>query len=153
MKYLPYIAVILVVTFFYLLFVNDTKLPVSGSFPEQLNKTTTAQDKWETRSDEQSPVTIKVTPVEFGQNFKTWKFSVSFDTHSGTLDEDLTKTIVLLDGNNNIYKPTVWEGSGPGGHHREGFLSFNSIEPLPKYVELKFENIGGIALRSFRWEI
>ena len=58
-----------------------------------------------------------------------------------------------MDDKGNIYQPKMWEGPGPGGHHREGVLVFSPIEPAPKYVELRIKNIGGIAERLFRWDV
>ncbi len=107
--------------------------------------------KWETKTDDQPPVTVKVTPVEFGNNVQTWKFQIVFDTHSGSLDEDLLRVAVLTDDNGNEYPPTAWEGTGPGGHHREGVLIFNAINPLSPSVELKIKGVGGIPERLFRW--
>ena len=124
---------------------------------QQNNKQQTEQPvnarQWETKTDEQLPVTVKVTPREFGKDVKEWKFDVTFDTHSGSLDEDPLKTVSLFDGKGNIYQPISWEGAGPGGHHREGVLSFNSIIPIPAYVELKVKDVGSIPERSFKWHI
>ena len=113
----------------------------------------TVQDNWDTKIDDQPPVTIKVTPVEFGKDTETWKFQVVFDTHSGSLDQDPTKVMSLTDDNGNTYQPSAWEGAGPGGHHREGVLIFNAINPVPLNVELKIKDVGGIAERSFRWDL
>ncbi len=115
--------------------------------------TSIEQNKWETKTDEQSPVTIKVTPIEFGADAKTWRFSVVFDTHSGSLDDNPLQVAVLRDNKGNTQLPTAWEGAGPGGHHREGVLIFDAINPRPSYVELNVKDVGGIPVRSFRWNI
>ncbi|MDP3947441.1 MAG: hypothetical protein Q8Q41_01975, partial [bacterium] len=90
--------------------------------------------QWETKTDEQPSVTIAVTPVEFGGDVKTWRFTVVLDTHLGSLDEDPTQIAMLMDDKGNTYQPTAWEGQGPGGHHREGVLVFNANNPVPAYV-------------------
>lgn len=113
----------------------------------------TEQKKWETRTDEKLPITIQITPIEFGPIANQWKFNITLTTHSGSLNQDLTKTTILLDDKGNTYRPTAWEGPGPGGHHQEGILVFKTINPTPKYVELKIKNVGGIPERSFKWEI
>jgi hypothetical protein len=82
---------------------------------------------------------------------KTWKFQVVFDTHSGSLDDDLLTVASIVDDRGNAYQPTVWEGPGSGGHHREGALTFEAINPVPSYLELKIKDVGGIPERSFRW--
>jgi hypothetical protein len=112
----------------------------------------TAQ-KWESKIDEQSAVTITVTPIDISPESKEWKFNVVMSTHSVELDQDMTDSSVLIDDQGKEHEPLTWEGLGPGGHHREGTLTFNVIEPLPKYVELKIKNIGGAVERSFRWSL
>ena len=109
------------------------------------------QGNWLTKTDDQPPVTINVTPVEFGKDAKTWKFQLVFDTHSSSLDDDLLKMVSLWDNQGNSYQPIAWEGSGPGGHHREGALVFAAINPVPTNIELKIKNVGGIPERLFIW--
>lgn len=114
-----------------------------------------AQNNWETKINDQPPVNIKITPVELGMSkgVQAWKFDVAFDTHSGSLDQDPVQVAILIDDKGNIYKPTGWEGPGPGGHHREEILVFDPINPFPQSVELKIKDIGGIPERSFKWNI
>ena len=144
------LPVALVVIFlFYVWFSRDQKL-------EPSNDKETAQqllEQWETKTDEQLPVTIAVTPIELGKDAKTWKFDVAFTTHSGSLDDDPVKIAFLVDDKGNTYQSTMWEGSGPGGHHREGILVFNAINPTPAYIELKIKNVGGVPERLFKWDI
>lgn len=129
----------------YIFFMQNTPIPT--------NQTETSKQQWETKTDDQPPVTVKVTPVELGKDAQTWKFDIAFDTHSGSLDQDPIKVISLSDDKGNSYQPIIWEGSGPGGHHREGALIFNSIQPAPKYVELKIKDVSGIDERTFRWNL
>lgn len=109
------------------------------------------QEKWATQTDEQGSVSITVTPTEVGGATETWKFELVLDTHSGSLDEDLMEVVTLVHDQMNIYKPISWEGTEPGGHHREGTLSFDVIDPQPTTIELKVKEVGGIVERSFRW--
>jgi len=74
------------------------------------------------------------------------------NTHSDELDQDLTKVVTLENNDGNLYKPSSWEGSPLGGHHREGTLLFNPISPQPGSISLKIKEIGGVAERSFLWE-
>ena len=141
------LAFVFLIYVFFVIFQDRTK---SGAENTQTNQEPTIL-QWETKTDEQPPIIIKVTPVEFGKHFQTWKFRVVFDTHSGSLDDDLLRVVVLADDNGNDYRPTAWEGAGAGGHHREGTLLFEAINPIPLYVELKIKNVGGIAERSFKW--
>ncbi|MBI2050972.1 MAG: hypothetical protein HYT31_04160 [Parcubacteria group bacterium] len=108
---------------------------------------------WETKTDERPPVTVTVTPVEFGSGSKTWKFDVVFDTHSGSLDDNILTAASLIDDKGNAYQPISWEGPGPGGHHREGVLVFSAVKPVSSFIELKIKNVGGVAERLFRWSL
>ena len=109
--------------------------------------------EWETKINEEPPVSISTTPLELGNENGTWKFDIAFDTHSGSLDGDPLKSALITDEKGNKFYPIAWEGPGPGGHHREGALVFNAVKPPPKIVTLKFINVGGIAERSFDWNI
>ena len=149
MKYLLYILIgLAAIALFYFGIFNREQDNLQIEQPVN-----TVQGNWESKTDDQLPVTIKITPVKFGKDAETWKFQVVFDTHSGSLDEDPTQVAVLTDDRGNAYKPIAWEGPGPGGHHREGVLVFNPVYPTPEYIELKIKNVGGIPERLFRWDI
>ncbi len=155
MKYLKFILIILAtgsLLYYYFGVYNNKKQRENDRQLEQL-ASEVQQKQWETKTDDQPPVTIKITPVELGQDAKIWKFTLVLDTHSGSLDQDPVQIAVLADDKGNMYRPTAWEGPGPGGHHREGILVFNPVEPLPAYVELKIKNVGGISERLFKWNI
>jgi len=154
MKYIKFIIVALVsISFLYYFGVynRQKQIPAENSPSEQPKAT--EQGQWETKNDEQPPVSVKITPIELGQNAKTWKFDIAFTTHSGDLNDNLVKAVTLTDDKGDNYQPTAWDGPGPGGHHRKGMLVFNPIQPLPAYVELKIKNVGGIAERSFKWNV
>lgn len=78
---------------------------------------------------------------------------IAMNTHSVELAEEMTKVSILRDDSGNEYKPTAWEGAGPGGHHREGKLKFAAMTTQPKYIELVIKNLAKVAERSFRWEL
>ncbi|MDO8474303.1 MAG: hypothetical protein Q7S62_02065 [bacterium] len=140
MKYLLYVVIVLVAVLF---------LYYVGAFqPSEV-----PQEQWETKTDDQPPVTVTVTPLEFGADAQIWKFALVFDTHSGSLDDDPLAVVSLVDNKDNTYEPTAWEGPGPGGHHREGILFFEAVNPMPSYAELKIKNVGGIPERLFTWSI
>jgi len=114
MKHLLYIIIgLAAVASLYFVYVNREQLPPNQRIQPSANIT---PDEWETKSDEQPPVTVMVTPIEFGKNIEVWKFDIAFDTHSGSLDDDLLKVAALIDDGGNLYKPIAWEGPGPGGH-------------------------------------
>lgn len=116
---------------------------------QQDNQKDTGQNE-SSRIDNQASVTVTVTPVDISPESKEWKFAVVMDTHSTELDQDLTKTSVLVDDQGTEYKPLRWDGA-VGGHHREGVLMFNQITPIPKTVELRISGVGNV-MRSFIWK-
>ena len=77
------------------------------------------------------------------------------------MSADLVAVSELIDNQGKTYKPTSWEGSAPGGHHREGVLKFNPIPEgknsfislKPKSLELKIKNVGGVPERRFKWQL
>lgn len=99
--------------------------------------------------DDRGGVKINITP----QNILEGEFKVVLDTHSVDLSEDLVKVTTLKDENGKEYKPISWDGSVPGGHHREGVLKFGSLLPKPQSVELIIRGIGGISERKFLWQL
>lgn len=151
MKYLLSICILLVAVFFvyFMVFTGRGEIAKNG---EQAKKQADEikQKEWETKINEEPPVTIEITPVDLERAASQWKFNVIFTTHSGSLDFDPMKIASMADDKGNIYRPIAWEGPGSGGHHREGILVFDPVNPASKYIELKINNVGDIAERSFR---
>lgn len=108
---------------------------------------------WEAKADQQGGVSVEVRPIELSKTAITWKFAVVLSTHSVELNEDLAQTAVLVDDQGQEYRPTSWDGSPPGGHHREGELLFKPVVPRPSFVELKVRAVGGIQERVFKWDL
>lgn len=102
--------------------------------------------------NKEGQVTVQVTPVLLAPAAETWRFKVVFDTHSVALDQDLL-AITALDAGGSERKPLAWEGSPPGGHHREGELVFKAVNPVPSSVSLKIRNVGPVPERSFTWSL
>lgn len=154
MKYLLSIGIILVAVFLvYRMVFTERGEPAKSKEQSKEQAGEVKQKQWETKIDEEPPVTIEITPVEFGPAASQWKFDVIFTTHSGSLDFDPMKIASMADDKGNIYQPIAWEGPGPGGHHRAGVLVFAAINPTPSYVELKVKDAGGVPERIFKWEI
>jgi hypothetical protein len=80
-----------------------------------------------------------------------WQFEVVMDTHTKPLDDDLTKTVALVDDDGRQYTPTSWEGDKPGGHHRKGVLRFPAPGATIKSFELQIEGLGGVSKRVLKW--
>src|SRR3989338_468567 len=149
MKYLIYILPVLIIALFAYLFFGMEQ--GAKNVDQSADTTRPTETGWEVKTDDQGGVTVKVTPQAFGGDILEWRFGVVFETHSGSLDQDLMLSATLSDEKGNVYKPVAWEGAGPGGHHREGVLVFRAITPTPPFVELKITNVDGVPERSFRW--
>lgn len=157
MKYTRFIVVGLALIFLiYIIFlayrgVANKSRPAATANPTQTNQEQTSNRQWETKTDDQNGVTIDVTPIDISAQSKEWKLDVTMNTHSVELNQDLTKSAVLIDDRGNEYKPIKWDGSA-GGHHREGTLTFSPIVPPPKSIELKITGIAD-AVRFFAWQL
>lgn len=124
------------------------------STPPTQNKSDVSStvQKWESKVDDQASVTVTATPSDLGIESKEWKFNIVISTHSVELDQDMSSVAVLVDDGGKEYKSLRWEGSQPGGHHREGTLVFNPITPYPQNLKLKIEDIGSVQ-RLFLWTL
>lgn len=105
------------------------------------------------QTNSEGSVTVKVIPKDLSQSSSSWDFEIVLDTHSGNLDQDLTKNSVLIDDKGNQFNPISWEGDLPQGHHRQGVLKFNQIIPRPKSVELKISQISETNEKIFTWDL
>ncbi len=84
-------------------------------------------------------------------------FNVAMNTHSVDLDQyDLGELAVLRDDAGNKYYPISWD-SAPGGHHRQGVLTFSIPDSLSqgkaKYLEIVIQDVAGIEKRVLKWEL
>ena len=99
----------------------------------------------------ESAVTVKVTPKNLqGQ---TWEFDVTFDTHTQPLNDDLSKTAVLIASDGKQFPPVSWTADPSGGHHRKSVLRFNALTSSPSVLELRITRPGESKPRSFKWEL
>jgi hypothetical protein len=105
------------------------------------------------RTSDAGGVRVVVTPRPVDPSATVWEFEVVMDTHSETLNADLTQAAVLVDDNGRRYSPLAWQGDPPGGHHRKGTLRFSLPAGKPKAVELQIKGVGGAGERTFRWEL
>lgn len=149
MKYLKLFLIALAVIFVVYIFFSANSDRGKNQQTGDLEQTT--QNNLETKTDEQGQVTVAVAPLSLESS--QWKFDVTFNTHSVELDQDPIQISELYDNTGTVYKPIAWEGAGPGGHHREGILVFQPINPKPASVELKIKDVGGVPDRSFKWNL
>lgn len=93
-------------------------------------------------------VSVRVEPVRLDGGGA--EFRVTFDTHSGALDLDMT-AVARLQVDGVAWPLSGWTGDGPGGHHRQGQLSFRSGGPATGSAHL---TIGGLpAPVDMAWDL
>lgn len=151
MKYFLYVLLgLVIVGVVYTVFFDSTQ---SQPVKERQTASTETAVVSESKIDDQPPVTVTVTPLEIGENSALWKFEVTLDTHSWNLDEDLLVATTLIGDNGSVSVPIAWDGSGSGGHHREGVITFNRPDFVPDLITVRINNVGGIPERVFTWDI
>jgi hypothetical protein len=106
-----------------------------------------------TQSNDEAAVTVEVTPLNLGGDAATLEFEVAFDTHSVDLSFDPAAISVLRDDAGGEYPAIAWEGGGPGGHHLSGVLRFQSPDQAGEFVEVVVQDVAGVPVRVFRWEL
>lgn len=104
------------------------------------------------KTNSEGTVTVKVAPENVSRNGKTWSFRVVLDAHEGSLDENVALLTALTNEEGIRQNPLSWQGDPPGGHHREGIVTFPSFTDTPVSVTLIVANIGGITERRFSWD-
>ena len=96
-------------------------------------------ERFPTRTAEAGAVTVEITPTRIDGTGAAFK--VSFDTHSVELDLDVAGNARLVVGG-TPWTSAVWDGAGPGGHHREGTLSFDAAGDPSGTAKI---SVGGLA--------
>jgi len=120
---------------------------VLGSYfyiSSQNNELSLKQTSFQTLTSNENNVEFQVTPLSVND------FQIVMDTHSVDLDFDLTEISILYDDAGNAYKPLKWDGSEPGGHHREGILKFSPIDSNAKSIKLIIKDS---TRREFEWNL
>ena len=109
-----------------------------------------------TQIKNENAVTVEVTPLNITGSGSTLDFRVALNTHSGDLNYDVTKVVVLRDSRNNEYAPTGWDGSS-GGHHVEDILKFDGradiLKPGVTSLSLELKGIAQVPSRQFQWNV
>ena len=146
-KSLVFYGVLLVVIFIFF-FLNSILINISPKTTSSANSS-----QLQTQENNEASVLVSVTPQNLNKVSDSWNFDLTLTTHSGSIDTDLAASSELIDDKGNSYKPVSWEGSPPGGHHRNGVLKFNAITPKPKFIELKIYDVGEVSVRSFKWNL
>ncbi len=135
---------------------TDTETPTPTQTTEpNITKTpapTTKQFDLPSITNDENAVWIKVKPIDFSFDSNV-RFDVAIDTHSGSLDFDLTKISLLKDDKGNEYEALDWEGSPPEGHHRSGILTFPKLKQDTTSIELIITDVYDVPERIFYWEL
>ena len=93
-------------------------------------------------------VEVTITPTRVDDTGAA--FAVAFDTHSVDLDLDVADLATLtVDG--QAWTDPAWDGTAPGGHHREGTLTFTAAGPATGDVVLTIEGLDDPA--TARWAL
>ena len=111
-----------------------------------------AASAFEPRTSDAAGVRVVVTPKVLTAGATTWDFDVTLDTHTKPLNEDLVAVSALVDEQGRSNSPSSWQGDPPGGHHRKGILKFTAPAGNPTAFEVQMKGVGGVNLRTFRWE-
>lgn len=96
-------------------------------------------------------VSVAVTAGNLSPEASVWDFAVVLDSPRRNLPDDLLANAVLVDADGRKYKPLIWEGAPPAGHHRAGVLKFIAVKPRPDSIELRISRPGERKPRSFSW--
>lgn len=83
-------------------------------------------------------VEIEIEPRQLDTQGAT--FEIALDTHSTELSMDLDNAQLEVDG--TTWPLIGWEGDGPGGHHREGELRFESAGAVTGTARLTLDGFG-----------
>ena len=107
---------------------------------------------YQAQSNDQNRVRIDVRPVQLlpGQPAK---FEIRINTHSGDLSQDLVAVSTLKDNSGREHRPTKWNGSPPGGHHRSGVLEFPKLGNGAQSITLVIREVANVPERVFNWSI
>ncbi len=110
-----------------------------------------AQDSL-TRRDGQGPVTVEVTLLPPATSDVPLRARVVLDTHSVALDGIVLDQAVVLRVDGTELSATGVEQTTGGGHHRQAVVVFPAVA-RPGAVRIVVRNVGGVAERTFAWEL
>jgi hypothetical protein len=93
-----------------------------------------------TRTFNAGTVEVSVVPLRIDASGAAFRITLS--THSGDLAIDLAEA-ASLEVNGVAWSGAAWDGDPPGGHHRQGTLTFPPAGPATGDVRLVIEGLQG----------
>lgn len=114
------------------------------------SNTVAAEISYAPQISDKGNIKITVAPQNIPKAETNWDFEVTMESHTQALNDDLTKSAVLI-ADEKQYLPTAWDGAPPGGHHRKGLLRFKAIAPMHASMKLQIRLAGDAVPRSFEW--
>jgi len=147
-----FLLLTLVIVVIFLVFNVVKKTDKKFTVIKTANSVSKQEKNLNSQENEGGNVTVKVKPkvLKIGERPM---FELEFETHSVDLAFDVSQISSLVDEKGKIFNNSIWEGSGPGGHHREGTLTFNTVLSETKFVELIIKDVAGVLQRKLRWEL
>ncbi len=105
------------------------------------------------KTDRRGPVTVEVTLILPAATGEPIRAKVVLDTHSVALDGTaLDQVVVLRVADGADVGPTAVEAAKDSSHHREAILVF-APGATAGTIRILVRNVGGVAERSFSWEL
>lgn len=98
-------------------------------------------------------VDVQVTPVSLGDASTGAAFAVGLNTHSVELSYDLTQSAELRCDRGDVHEAVNWAGTAPGGHHRQGTLTFAPLDHPVTSLDLVIRGVAGVSERDFHWDM
>ena len=111
---------------------------VLGACGDSKDASDASESKLPTRTIEAGEVTVTIEPTSITSSAAA--FEVVFDTHAVDLDLDVAEAShLIVDGTE--WTVASWDGAGPGGHHREGSLTFEAAGKPTGTAELTIDGL------------
>lgn len=128
----PYATVLL----FSVAFVGWMSAGLEVDGPRYVQAAQATIGKLETQTNREGLVTVKVTPKDISPEAKSWDFEITLETHTASIDQDMRRVAVLVDGSANPQQPLAWQPDPSGGHHLKGLLRFEPLSGSPEFLSL-----------------
>ena len=109
-------------------------------------------EAYKAKANNQNQVRVDVRPTQLFPG-KPARFEIRMNSHSGDLGQDMVSVSTLKDNQGREYRPTNWQGSPPGGHHRKGVLEFPVLDGSPVSITLVIRQIAKVPERIFEWTV